>query len=64
MKNFIMEWLRDALWFCLCSFIVIAFTVIFGVASVTWWPEYAWGSTVVFSLITICIVIFIIWKRR
>jgi len=54
--NFLKKWLRWQLQYFVSIFICAALIIGFGALSGTFWPNYAWGSTVLFAVVIIWVI--------
>lgn len=64
MLKFLKSWFKDAIWYALGSYIPLFLILTFGMFAVNYWPDYAWGSTACFALVTLLVVFFLIWKKK
>jgi len=51
--NYIKKWLREQLRLLASIFICAVLIISFAALGDKYWPEYAWGSTVIFTLLLI-----------
>ncbi|MCT4701263.1 hypothetical protein MUA02_05480 [Enterobacteriaceae bacterium H20N1] len=64
MKKTFLTWWRDFVTEIVGVYLTIATVIVFAMLAATYWPEYAWGSTVCYLLFAIGLYIFLTWKNK
>ncbi|MBP2167769.1 hypothetical protein J2125_000961 [Erwinia toletana] len=60
MKKFFKGWLQRQLRYFAGTFVPILLILIFGMLAVTWWPAFAWRSTVAFAALAFAVTFWLI----
>ncbi len=60
MKKFFKDWLGRQLRYFFTAYVPVIFIIIFGMLVVSYWPDYAWGSTVIFAIAVLAVTFWLV----